>query len=62
MSEMPPNGQNGQEGNRSGASIRTDAVNASKGDAPALEVILDEAPAHLQKRHDPESGLVLIDI
>jgi predicted DNA-binding protein with PD1-like motif len=29
---------------------------------PTLEVILDEAPAHLQKRHDPESGLALIDM
>lgn len=27
---------------------------------PTLEVILTELPAHLQKRHDPESGLVLI--
>ncbi len=27
---------------------------------PTLEVILDEAPAHLQKRHDPETGLALI--
>ena len=27
----------------------------------ALEVILTESPAHLRKRHDPESGLALID-
>ena len=27
---------------------------------PTLEVILNEAPAHLQKVHDPESGLALI--
>jgi predicted DNA-binding protein with PD1-like motif len=27
---------------------------------PTLEVILTEAPAHLQKVHDPESGLALI--
>ncbi len=27
---------------------------------PTLEVILTEAPAHLRKRHDPESGLALI--
>ena len=27
---------------------------------PTLEVILTELPAHLRKRHDPESGLVLI--
>lgn len=28
---------------------------------PTLEVILIESPAHLRKRHDPESGLALID-
>lgn len=28
---------------------------------PTLEVILVESPAHLRKRHDPESGLALID-
>jgi predicted DNA-binding protein with PD1-like motif len=27
---------------------------------PTLELVLDEAPAHLRKRHDPESGLALI--
>ncbi len=27
---------------------------------PTLEVILVEAPRHLQRRHDPESGLALI--
>jgi predicted DNA-binding protein with PD1-like motif len=27
---------------------------------PTLELILDESPAHLRKRHDPESGLALI--
>ena len=27
---------------------------------PTLEVILDESPSHLRKRHDPESGLALI--
>ena len=29
---------------------------------PTLEVILTEAPAHLRKRLDPESGLALIDM
>lgn len=29
---------------------------------PTLEVILTESPAHLRKRHDPESGLALIRI
>lgn len=28
---------------------------------PTLEVVLTEHPAHLWKRHDPESGLALID-
>jgi predicted DNA-binding protein with PD1-like motif len=27
---------------------------------PTLEVVLTESPSHLQKRHDPESGLALI--
>jgi predicted DNA-binding protein with PD1-like motif len=27
---------------------------------PTLEVMLTEAPKHLQRRHDPESGLALI--
>jgi hypothetical protein len=29
---------------------------------PTLEIILTESPAHLRKRHDPESGLALIDL
>jgi uncharacterized protein len=29
---------------------------------PTLEVILVESPAHLKKRHDPQSGLALIDL
>jgi uncharacterized protein len=28
---------------------------------PTLEVVLTESPVHLRKRHDPESGLALID-
>jgi predicted DNA-binding protein with PD1-like motif len=28
---------------------------------PTLEVILTETPGHLQRRHDPASGLALID-
>lgn len=28
---------------------------------PPLEVVLVEEPAHLRKRHDPETGLALID-
>ncbi|HZZ71401.1 MAG TPA: PPC domain-containing DNA-binding protein [Pirellulales bacterium] len=27
---------------------------------PTLEIVLTESPAHLQRRHDPESGLALI--
>lgn len=29
---------------------------------PTLEVILTEAPEHLQRRHDPQSGLALIQV
>jgi hypothetical protein len=29
---------------------------------PTLEVILVESPHHLQRRHDPESGLALIRV
>jgi hypothetical protein len=29
---------------------------------PTLEVVLDESPAHLRKRSDPETGLALIDL
>jgi hypothetical protein len=29
---------------------------------PTLEVVLVESPAHFKKRHDPESGLALIDL
>jgi predicted DNA-binding protein with PD1-like motif len=28
---------------------------------PTLELVLDETPSHLRKRHDRESGLALID-
>ena len=28
---------------------------------PTLEVVLVESPRHLRKRHDPETGLALID-
>jgi hypothetical protein len=28
---------------------------------PTLEVILTDSPVHLRKRHDPESGLALVD-
>jgi predicted DNA-binding protein with PD1-like motif len=29
---------------------------------PTLEVVLVESPAHLRKRHDPATGLALIDL
>ncbi len=29
---------------------------------PTLEVILTESPKHLQKKHDPETGLALISL
>lgn len=28
---------------------------------PTLEIVLTDSPVHLRKRHDPESGLALID-
>jgi uncharacterized protein len=28
---------------------------------PTLELVLTESPRHLRKRHDPETGLALID-
>jgi predicted DNA-binding protein with PD1-like motif len=29
---------------------------------PTLELVLQETPAHLRRRHDPESGLALISL
>ena len=29
---------------------------------PTLELVLTESPRHLRKRHDPETGLALIDV
>ena len=29
---------------------------------PTLEVVVEESPAHLRRRHDSESGLALIDL
>ena len=29
---------------------------------PTLEVVLTESPAHLRRRHDPETGLALVDL
>lgn len=29
---------------------------------PTLEIVITESPTHLRRRHDPESGLSLIDI
>lgn len=29
---------------------------------PTLELVLTESPSHLRKRHDPESGLMLISV
>jgi predicted DNA-binding protein with PD1-like motif len=29
---------------------------------PTLEIVLTDSPAYLRKRHDPESGLALIDL
>lgn len=45
-------------GKRDGSAIAGHLVSAEI--RPTLEVILTESPAHLRKRHDPESGLALI--
>jgi len=29
---------------------------------PTLEVVITESPAHLRRKHDPETGLALIDL
>ncbi len=29
---------------------------------PTLEVVLEESPAHLRRRHDPVTGLALVDL
>lgn len=47
-------------GKRDGSAV---AGHLSRGDVrPTLEVILTEAPAHLRKRRDPETGLMLISL
>src|SRR5712671_3445851 len=46
-------------GRRDGAALAGHLIEGKV--RPTLEVILTESPAHLRKRHDPESGLALID-
>ncbi len=47
----------------SGRSGAARAGHLSKGYVrPTLEIIINETPAHLQKSHDPESGLALIEL
>jgi hypothetical protein len=46
-------------GRRDGAALAGHLMEAHV--RPTLEVVLTEYPAHLRKRHDPESGLALID-
>jgi uncharacterized protein len=47
-------------GKRDGAAV---AGHLSTGKVrPTLELIVHEAPAHLRKRYDPETGLSLIDL
>jgi uncharacterized protein len=45
-------------GRRNGAALAGHLIQAHV--RPTLEVILTESPAHLQKMHDPETGLALI--
>lgn len=44
-----------EDGSTQGGHLKEAAV------FPTLEVVLTETPAHLHKRHDPETGLTLID-
>jgi predicted DNA-binding protein with PD1-like motif len=46
-------------GRRDGAALAGHLIEAHV--RPTLEVVLTEHPSHLRKRHDPESGLLLID-
>jgi predicted DNA-binding protein with PD1-like motif len=46
-------------GRRDGSALAGHLIEAHV--RPTLEVVLTEHPAHLRKRHDPESGLALID-
>jgi predicted DNA-binding protein with PD1-like motif len=46
-------------GRRDGSALAGHLIEARV--RPTLEVILTENPTHLHKRHDPESGLALID-
>jgi predicted DNA-binding protein with PD1-like motif len=46
-------------GKRDGTAVAGHLVKALV--RPTLEVILTQSPRHLRKRHDPESGLALID-
>jgi uncharacterized protein len=45
-------------GRRDGSTLGGHLVSAHV--RPTLELVLDTVPAHLRKRHDPESGLALI--
>jgi predicted DNA-binding protein with PD1-like motif len=44
-----------RDGSTSGGHLRKADV------FPTLEVVITETPAHLRKRHDPQTGLTLID-
>jgi predicted DNA-binding protein with PD1-like motif len=46
-------------GKRDGSAI---AGHLAKGDVrPTLEVVITESPGHLRRKHDPQSGLALIE-
>jgi predicted DNA-binding protein with PD1-like motif len=45
-------------GRRDGSAVGGHLLEATV--RPTLEVIVTESPAHLRRRHDPESGLALI--
>ncbi|MCC6383006.1 MAG: DNA-binding protein [Dehalococcoidia bacterium] len=47
-------------GRRDGSTVGGHLLSATV--RPTLEVVREEAPAHLRRRHDPETGLALIDL
>lgn len=47
-------------GRRDGSTVGGHLLSATV--RPTLEVVIEEAPAHLRRRHDPATGLALIDL
>jgi predicted DNA-binding protein with PD1-like motif len=47
-------------GRRDGTAVAGHLIKATI--RPTLEIVLTDTPAHLRKRHDPESGLALLSL